>query len=107
MKPQILYEIKDAEAKAQAMVDSAQAEKRKLIEDAKRRAFDILGAAKKEAARNAEQMNASADIEINQLKKDILDSGEKQVLAMRNKAEGKKADALAQIIEDFKRTAHV
>ncbi|MGZ4903274.1 MAG: hypothetical protein ACXV5I_00490 [Halobacteriota archaeon] len=107
MKPQILYEIKDAEAKAQAMVDSAQAEKRKLIEDAKRRAFDIQGAAKKEAARNAEQMNASADIEINQLKKDILDSGEKQVLAMRNKAEGKKADALAQIIEDFKRTAHV
>ncbi len=107
MKPQVLYEIKDAEAKAQEMVDSAQAEKQKLIEDAKRKAFDIQEAARKEAARNAEQMNASADTEIAQLKKNILDDGEKQVFEIRNKAEGKKAEALAQIIEDFKRAAHV
>ncbi len=107
MKPQILYEIRDAEAKAQEMVDAAQAEKRKLIEDAKRKALDIQEAARKEAARNTEQMNASADAEILQLKKDILDDGEKQVFEIRNKAEGKKAEALAQIIEDFKRTAHV
>ncbi len=107
MKPQILYEIKDAEAKAQEMVDNAQAEKRKLIEDAKRKAFDIQEAAKKEAARNAEQMNASADTEIDQLKKNIFEEGEKQVHAIRNKAGGKKEEALAQILEDFKRAAHV
>ncbi len=107
MKPQILYEIKDAEAAAQEMVDNAQAEKRKLIEDAKRRAFDIQEAAKKEATRNTEQMNASANGEIDQLKKDILASGEKQVYTIQSEAEGKKAEALAQIMEDFKRTAHV
>ncbi|MGZ4902448.1 MAG: ATP synthase archaeal subunit H [Halobacteriota archaeon] len=107
MKPQILYEIKDAEAKAQEMVNAAQAEKRKLIDDAKRRAFDIREAARKEATQNAEQMNASADTEIDQLKKDIFESGEKQVYAVRDKAQGKKAEALAQILEDFKRTAHV
>ncbi|MGZ7180569.1 MAG: hypothetical protein ACXVIB_07195, partial [Halobacteriota archaeon] len=86
MKPQILYEIKDAEAKAQEMVDNAQSEKRKLIDDAKRRAFDIQEAARKEAARNAEQMNASADNEIAQLKKEIFASGEEQVFAIRSKA---------------------
>ena len=107
MKPQILYEIKDAEAKAQEMVDAAQAERRKLIGDAKRKALDIQEAARKEATRNAEQMNASADTEIGQLKKDILDDGEKQVFEIRSKAESKKTEALAQIIEDFKRTAHV
>ncbi len=107
MKPQILYEIKDAEAKAQEMVDSAQADKQRLIDDAKRRALDIQEAARKEASRNAEQMNASADNEIDHFKQDILASGEKQVYAIQSKAEGKKAEALAQIMEAFKRAAHV
>ncbi len=107
MKAQTLYEIKDAEAKAQEMVDAAQAEKRKLIEDAKRRALDIQEAAKKEATRNAEQMNASADTEIHHLKEDISDDGEKQVFELRGKTEGRKAEALAWIIEEFKRTAYV
>ncbi len=107
MRPQILYEIKDAEVRAQEMVDSAEAEKRKLIEEAKRKASDIQEAAQREATKNAEQMNASADTEIDRLKEGIFADGQRQVAAIQDKAKGQKAQALAQIIEDFKRAAHV
>ncbi len=107
MRPKILYEIKDAEAKAQEMINDAEAEKRKLIEDAKRKASDVQEAAMREAAKNTEQMNHSADMEIDRLKQDILTDGRREVAAIQTKAEGKKAEAVAQIMADFKRTANV
>ena len=107
MKPQVLYEIKDAEAEAQRMIDDAQTQKQNMIEDAKRQAMAIIEAAKKEAKKIEDEMGTSAESELANIRKDILNSGEKLIFEIRQKAQKKKADALNYILEEFKREAHV
>ena len=107
MKPQVLYEIKDAEAEAQRTIDEAQTQKQNMIEDAKRQAMVIIEEAKKEAKKIEDEMNASAELELANIRKDILNRGEKQIFEIRQKAQKKKAEALEYILEGFKREAHV
>ena len=107
MKPQVLYEIKNAEAKVQRMIDDAQTQKQKMIEDAKKQALEVIEEAKKEAKKIEDEMNASAELELADIRKDILNSGEKQIFEIRQKAQKKKAEALDYILEEFKRDAHV
>ncbi len=107
MKPQVLYEIKDAEAKAQSMIDDAQTQKQNMIEDAKRQAMVIIEDAKREAKKIEDEMDASVELELADIRKKILNSGEKQIFEIRQKAQKKKAEALKYILEEFKREAHV
>ena len=107
MKPEVLFEIKDAEAAAQRMIDDAQTQKQKMIEDAKRLATDVIEDAKKEAKKIEDEMNASAELELANTRNDILNSGEKQIFEIKQRAQKKKAEALNYILEEFKREAHV
>jgi V/A-type H+-transporting ATPase subunit G/H len=107
MKPQVLYEIKDAEAEAQKLIDDAQIQKQNMIEDAKRQAMVIIEEAKKEAKKIEDEMNASAELELANIRKGILNSGEKQIFEIKQRAQKKKTEALEYILEEFKREAHV
>jgi len=107
MKQQILYEIKHAEAEAQRMIDEAQIQKRNTIEDAKKKSFEIIDAAQKEASKIAEDLNASADLEIDRMKGEIHKAGEAEILKVKERAEKKRAEALSYLLEEFKRTQYV
>ena len=107
MKPEVLFEIKDAEAAAQRMIDDAQTQKQNTIEDSKRQAMEVIEEAKKEAKKIEDEMNASAELELANIRKDILNSGEKQIFEIKQRAQKKKAEALDYILEEFKREAHV
>ena len=52
-------------------------------------------------------MNASAELELANIRKGILNSGEKQIFEIKQRAQKKKAEALDYILEEFKREAHV
>jgi len=107
MKPQVLYEIKNAEAEVQRTIDDAQTQKQKMIEDAKKQAMEVIEEAKKEAKKIEDEMNASAELELANIRKGILNSGEKQIFEIKQRAQKKKAEALEYILEEFKREAHV
>jgi V/A-type H+-transporting ATPase subunit G/H len=100
MKSEILSEIKAAEAEAQRMIDEAQTQKEATIEDAKKKSFEIVDAAEKEASKIADDLNASADSEINK-------AGEADILKVKERAEKRHAEALSYLIEEFKRTHYV
>lgn len=106
MKLQILQEIKDAEAEVQRMIDDAQTQKHQMIEDAKRKSLEIIDDAKKEAKRIEDEMNASADAGIAQIKRDILNNGDKEIFEIKKRAKGRVGEALSHIIEEFKRASH-
>jgi len=106
MKLQILQEIKDAEAEVQRMIDDAQVQKQQIIEDAKRKSLKIIDEAKKEAKKIGDEMNASADAEIAQIRRDILNNGDKEIFEIKKRANSKEDEALSYIIEEFKRVSH-
>jgi V/A-type H+-transporting ATPase subunit G/H len=107
MKSEVLSEIKAAEAEAQRMIDEAQTQKEATIEDAKKRSFEIVDAAEKEASKIVEDLNASADSEINEATQEIHKAGQVDILSVKERAEKKHAEALSYLIEEFKRTHYV
>ena len=107
MNPEVLSEIKAAEAEAQRMIDEAQTQKEATIEDAKKRSFEIVDAAEKEASKIAEDLNASADAEIDKAKQAIHKAGDAEILTIKGRAEKKHAEALSYLVEEFKRTHYV
>jgi len=102
MKSEILSEIKAAEAEAQRMIDEAQTQKEKTIEDAKRKSFEIIDASEKEAKKIADDLNASADREINTATQAIRKTGEADILRIKERAEKTHAEALAYLVQEFK-----
>jgi V/A-type H+-transporting ATPase subunit G/H len=107
MKPEILSQIKAAEAEVQRMIDGAQTQKETTIEEAKKKSFEIVDAAEKEASKIAEDLNASADAEINKAKQEIHEAGDAEILRIKERAEKKHAEALSYLVEEFKRTHYV
>ncbi|MDD1721005.1 MAG: hypothetical protein LUP95_03365 [Euryarchaeota archaeon] len=106
MKQQILYEIKHAEAEAQRMIDEAQIQRRDTVEDAKKKSFEITDAAQKEASKIADDLNASADLEIDRITQEIHKAGEAEILKVKERAEKKRPEALSYLLEEFKRTQY-
>ncbi|MGA2884373.1 MAG: hypothetical protein WBW25_05880 [Halobacteriota archaeon] len=102
MKPEILLEIKAAEAEAQRMIDEAQTQKEKAIEDAKKKSFEIIDASEKEAKKIADDLNATADLEINTATQAIRKTGEADILRIKERAQKKHAEALSYLVEEFK-----
>ena len=102
MKPEILLEIKAAEAEAQRMIDEAQTQKEKAIEDAKKKSFEIIDASEKEAKKIADDLNATADLEINTATQAIRKTGEADILRIKERAQKKHAEALSYLAEEFK-----
>jgi len=102
MKPEILLEIKAAEAEAQRMIDEAQTQKEKAIEDAKKKSFEIIDASEKEAKKIADDLNATADLEINTATQAISKTGEADILRIKERAQKKHAEALSYLVEEFK-----
>ena len=92
MKPEILLEIKAAEAEAQRMIDEAQTQKEKAIEDAKKKSFEIIDASE----------NATADLEISTATQAIRKTGEADILRIKERAQKKHAEALSYLVEEFK-----
>jgi hypothetical protein len=107
MKSEILLEIKAAEAEAQRMIDEAQTQKEKTIDDAKKKSFEIIDASEKEASKIADDLNATADLEISTAKQAIHKTGEADILSVKERAEKKHAEALSYLVEEFKRTHYV
>jgi V/A-type H+-transporting ATPase subunit G/H len=107
MKSEVLSKIKAAEAEAQQMINEAQAQKEKTIEDAKRKSFEIIDASEKEARKIADDLNASADLEISTATQAIRKTGEEDILRIKERAEKKHAEALSYLAEEFKRTHYV
>ncbi len=106
MKQQILYEIKQAEAEAQRMIDEAQTQRQHTVEDAKKKSFEITDAAQKEASKIADDLDSSADLEINSVTQEIHKAGEAEVLKVKERAEKKRAEALSYLLEEFQRTQY-
>ncbi len=106
MKQQILEEIKHAEAEAQRMIDEAQIQKQSTVEDAKKKSFEITDAAQKEASKIVDDLNASADLEIERTTQEIRKAGEAEILKVKESAEKKRAEALSYLLEEFKRTQY-
>ena len=102
MKPEILLEIKAAEAEAQRMIDEAQTQKEKAIEDAKKKSFEIIDASEKEAKKIADDLNATADLEISTATQAIRKTGEADILRIKERAQKKHAEALSYLAEEFK-----
>jgi V/A-type H+-transporting ATPase subunit G/H len=102
MKPEILLEIKAAEAEAQRMIDEAQTQKEKAIEDAKKKSFEIIDASEKEAKKIADDLNATADLEISTATQAIRKTGEADILRIKERAQKKHAEALSYLVEEFK-----
>jgi len=102
MKPEILLEIKATEAEAQRMIDEAQTQKEKAIEDAKKKSFEIIDASEKEAKKIADDLNATADLEINTATQAIRKTGEADILRIKERAQKKHAEALSYLVEEFK-----
>ena len=89
------------------MIDEAQTQKETTIEDAKKKSFEIIDAAEKEASKIAEALNASADAEIDKAKQAIRKSGDAEILTVKERAEKKHAEALSYLVDEFKRTHYV
>ena len=107
MKLEVLSEIKAAEAEVQRMIYEAQTQKETTIEDAKRKSFEIVDSAEKEASRIAEHLNATADAEIDKAKQEIHKAGDAEILEVKERARKKHAEALSYLVEEFKRTHYV
>src|SRR5208337_5631543 len=99
MNPEVLSEIKAAEADVQRMIDEAQTQKETTIEDAKKKSFEIVDAAEKEASKVAEDLNADADAEIDKAKQEIHKAGDADILSVKERAEKKHAEALSYLVE--------
>jgi len=107
MNPEVLSEIKAAEADVQRMIDEAQTQKETTIEDAKKKSFEIVDAAEKEASKIAVDLNADADAEIDKAKQEIHKAGDADILSVKERAEKKHAEALSYLVEEVKRTHYV
>ncbi|MHC1631579.1 MAG: hypothetical protein ACXQT4_04710 [Methanotrichaceae archaeon] len=103
---EILSKIKNAETEARASIEKVQQEKDQRIVDATAEATNIVRNAETESEEAYENRLAEAKSEVQVKKQSIIDSGMKNVDAMRASASAKVDAAVEYLMKEFMRLLH-
>ena len=102
-KNEILSEIKKAEESAKSMVDDAIDTKNKRISDARAEAREILRQAEIDAHKAAQDSFKVGEEKILEERDKIVNDGEKNALAMSQKAQANIDKSVNYLVEEFER----
>lgn len=102
-KNEILSEIKKAEEGAKVMVDDAINAKNKRISEARAEAREILKQAETDAHKAAQDSFNEGEIKILEERDKIVSDGEKNALAMSQKAQANIDKSVNYLIQEFER----
>ncbi len=105
-RAEILSEIKRAEEDARAMVAEAIEAKNKKLSEAKVQAREIIRKAEEEAARLAESQVNEARKAIQEEKQKIIEKGNVEASAIKQKAKKNVTKATKFILTEFERAAN-
>lgn len=102
-KNEILSEIKKAEESAKSMVDDAIDAKSKRISDARAEAREILRQAEIDAHKAAQDSFKVGEEKILEERDKIVNDGEKNALAMSQKAQANIDKSVNYLVQEFER----
>lgn len=102
-KNEILSEIKKAEEGAKSMVDEAVDSKNKRISDARAEAREILRQAEIDAHKAAQDSFKVGEEKILEERDKIVNDGEKNALAMSQKAQANIDKSVNYLVQEFER----
>ncbi|KKG11144.1 ATP synthase [Methanosarcina sp. 2.H.T.1A.6] len=102
-KNEILSEIKKAEESAKSMVDDAIDSKNKRISDARAEAREILRQAEIDAHKAAQDSFKVGEEKILEERDKIVNDGEKNALAMSQKAQANIDKSVNYLVQEFER----
>ncbi|AKB17469.1 MULTISPECIES: ATP synthase archaeal subunit H [unclassified Methanosarcina] len=102
-KNEILSEIKKAEESAKSMVDNAIDSKNKRISDARAEAREILRQAEIDAHKAAQDSFKVGEEKILEERDKIVNDGEKNALAMSQKAQANLDKSVNYLVQEFER----
>lgn len=102
-KNEILSEIKKAEESAKSMVDEAVDSKNKRISDARAEAREILRQAEIDAHKAAQDSFKVGEEKILEERDKIVNDGEKNALAMSQKAQANIDKSVNYLVQEFER----
>ena len=102
-KNEILSEIKKAEESAKSMVDDAIDAKNKRISDARAEAREILRQAETDAHKAAQDSFKVGEEKILEERDKIVNDGEKNALAMSQKAQANIDKSVNYLVQEFER----
>jgi V/A-type H+-transporting ATPase subunit G/H len=102
-KNEILSEIKKAEESAKSMVDDAIDTKNKRISDARAEAREILRQAEIDAHKAAQDSFKVGEEKILEERDKIVNDGEKNALAMSQKAQANIDKSVNYLVQEFER----
>ncbi len=102
-KNEILSEIKKAEESAKSMVDQAVDSKNKRISDARAEAREILKQADIDAHKAAQDSFKVGEEKILEERDKIINDGEKNALAMSQKAQANIDKSVNYLVQEFER----
>ena len=102
-KNEILSEIKKAEGGAKSMVDEAIDAKNKRISDARSEAREILKQAEIDAHKAAQDSFKEGEKKILEERDKIVNDGEKNALAMSQKAQANIDKSVNYLVQEFER----
>lgn len=105
-KNEILSEIKKAEENAKKMIDEAIEGKSKRISDARAEAKEILKQGEIDSHKTAQDSFKSGEEKILVEKDRIIKDGEKDALAMAQKAQANVDKAVDYLLNEFERAVH-
>jgi V/A-type H+-transporting ATPase subunit G/H len=102
-KNEILSEIKKAEESAKSMVDEAVDTKNKRISDARAEAREILKQAEIDAHKAAQDSFKVGEEKILEERDKIVNDGEKNAIAMSQKAQANIDKSVNYLVQEFER----
>jgi V/A-type H+-transporting ATPase subunit G/H len=102
-KNEILSEIKKAEESAKSMVDDAIDSKNKRISDARAESREILRQAEIDAHKAAQDSFKVGEEKILEERDKIVNDGEKNALAMSQKAQANIDKSVKYLVQEFER----
>ncbi|AKB77090.1 V-type ATP synthase subunit G [Methanosarcina horonobensis HB-1 = JCM 15518] len=102
-KNEILSEIKKAEESAKSMVDEAVDSKNKRISDARAESREILRQAEIDAHKAAQDSFKVGEEKILEERDKIVNDGEKNALAMSQKAQANIDKSVNYLVQEFER----
>lgn len=103
-RPEILAQLKEAEAKVRAMLAEAEERRRQILAEGRRQALDLKAAGEAEALRMGEATLQAARKEIAAKRAEILRAGEGAASTMVAQAREKVEAVKRYILAEFERT---
>jgi len=103
-RPEILAQLKEAEAKVRAMLAEAEERRRQILAEGRRQALELRAAGEAEALQLGEATLQTARKEIAAKRAETLRAGEAAAAAMAAKARGRVETVKRYLLAEFERT---